>query len=255
MNQRELQCVAPNAKFEGMDAASLERSVTTHIGMLTKFTNLANIIITTLKRTSSQRAAQELERLKQQIDWKVEDIEAGYDILLADLATDDAEYVRLNAIVVETVGRHATISKKMVEAIGAAPATQDTAATPARAGGDQVKLKKGLKPTILTLDFNPQEFQAWQNKFGIYYRMSRMSTANPEEQRGYFYSCISEHLQAVLTRNTPIGASIFREEGQQDESCFNELAQEFHQKYPLSTKRYELFMMRQPKGKTNVVLH
>ena len=55
-----------------------------------------------------------------------------------------------------------------------------------------MKLKEGLKHTVLTLDLNLLEFQAWQNKFKIYYRTSRMNTANTEEQRGYFYSCISE---------------------------------------------------------------
>lgn len=114
-----------------------------------------------------------------------------------------------------------------------------------------MKLKEGLKQTILTLDFNPQKFQAWQNKFRIYYRTSRMNTADTEEQRGYFYSCISEHLQAVITRNIPAGANIFPKEGQEDEACFDELAKEFNLKYPLSTWRYEWFMMRQPyKGKT-----
>ena len=98
MDQRELQCVAGDAKFEGMDTARLEHSVTSHRAMLTKFTNLANIMITTFQTNPSQRAAQELERLKQQIDWKVEDIEAGYNILLADLDTEDDEYIRLNAI-------------------------------------------------------------------------------------------------------------------------------------------------------------
>ena len=99
----------------------------------------------------------------------------------------------------------------MVEALRAAPAIHYLADAPARAGGDQVKLKEGLKPTILTLDFNPQEFQAWQNKFRIYYRTSRMNMADSEEQQGYFYSCISEHLQAVITRITPTGVTIFRE--------------------------------------------
>ena len=128
----------------------------------------------------------------------------------------------------------------MVEALGAAPATHDPAAAPARAGGDQMKLKEGLKPTVLTLDIYPLEFQAWQNKFKIYYRTSRMNTADNEEQRGYLYSCISEHLQAVITRNPPTGASIFQEEGQLDESCFEGLAREFHKKYPTSTRQYEL---------------
>ena len=83
---------------------------------------------------------------------------------------------------------------------------------------------------MLTLDFNPQEFQAWQNKFWIYYRTSRMNTADTEEQRGYFYLCISEHLQALITRNTRTGATIFQEDGQEDESCFDKLAREFIKK-------------------------
>ena len=88
-NTRELQCIARDTKFTNMDAARLKRSKTSHRGMLTKFINLATIIIGTLQTSPSQRAAQELERLKQQIDWKVEDIEAGYDLLLADLDPED----------------------------------------------------------------------------------------------------------------------------------------------------------------------
>ena len=50
----------------------------------------------------------------------------------------DEEYIRLNAIVVETVGRDVNISKRMVEALKAAPATQEPAVAPERAGGYQV---------------------------------------------------------------------------------------------------------------------
>ena len=120
-NKRELQCVARDAKFEGMDEARLERSATSHHGMLTKFINLATIMIRTLQSNPSQRAAQELERLEQQIDWKVEDIEVGYDILLADLDPGGDDYKRLNDLVTTTIQKHTDISKKMVEALGAAP--------------------------------------------------------------------------------------------------------------------------------------
>ena len=166
-------------------------------------------MITTLGATTSKRVAQELECLKQQINWKVEDIEAGYNIILSRIETDDPKYTRLNAQVEGTIVRHADISKRIVEALGAVPAAQRLANAPARAGRNQVKLKEGLKPTVLTLDFNPQEFQAWQNKFRIYYQTSKINTANVEEQQGYFYSCISEYLQAVITGNTPTGATIF----------------------------------------------
>ena len=138
----------------------------------------------------------------------------------------------------------------MVQAFGAAPAAQQgPAEAPARAGRDQAKLKEGLKTTLLKLDFNPLEFWAWQNKFRIYYTTSRMNIADTEEQQGYFYLCISEYLQAVITRNAPTGAPNFQEEGQEDESCLDVLAREFNKKYPLPTRRYELFMMPQPKGK------
>ena len=73
--------------------------------MLTKFINLATIIIGTLQTRPSQRATQELERLKQQINWKVEDIEAEYNILLADLDPDNDEYKRLNGLVTATVAK------------------------------------------------------------------------------------------------------------------------------------------------------
>ena len=77
---------------------------------------------------------------------------------------------------------------------------------PARASGDYVKLKEGLKPTTLMLNFNPQEFQAWQNKFKIYYRTSHMNMGDAKEQRGCFHSCISEHLQAVNLKKHPRGS-------------------------------------------------
>ena len=108
-NKRELQCIARDTKFASMNAARLERSTASHRGMLTKFINLATIMVETLQTNPSQWAAQELERLKQQIDWKVEDIEAGYDLLLADLNPEGQEYKRLNGLVTATVQRLAEI--------------------------------------------------------------------------------------------------------------------------------------------------
>ena len=70
-------------------------------------------MIRTLQTNPSQWAAQELERLKQQIDWKVKDIEAGYDILLVDLDLVGDDYKRLNELVTTTIQKHADISKKM----------------------------------------------------------------------------------------------------------------------------------------------
>ena len=45
-------------------------------GILNKLTNLPNIAMAILRTMPSRRAAQELERLKQSIDWKVDVIKA-----------------------------------------------------------------------------------------------------------------------------------------------------------------------------------
>ena len=62
----------------------------------------------------STRAAQELERLRQSIDWKVEDIKSGYDILLSRLETNNPDYARLNDAVEQAIARHTTMSQCMV---------------------------------------------------------------------------------------------------------------------------------------------
>ena len=53
-------------------------------------------MIITLRNSPSQRAAQEQEHLKQAIDHKLEEIEAGYYILLGCLDTEDDEYKKYN---------------------------------------------------------------------------------------------------------------------------------------------------------------
>ena len=65
----------------------------------------------TLMTSPLQRAAQELECLKQAINWKVEDVESGYDILLAQLVTDDQDYNLLNTAMEQAIARHTAISQ------------------------------------------------------------------------------------------------------------------------------------------------
>ena len=96
MAQRKAQCAAPDANFEGMDNTQLERSLTSHRGHLTKFMNSAEIKMYTLRTSPSRRAAQELESLKQAIDWKVEDIELGYNIWLIQGIAKQVPYLLPN---------------------------------------------------------------------------------------------------------------------------------------------------------------
>ena len=75
----------------------------------------------------------------------------------------------------ETRAIHTDISKKMMRLLATAPIA--TAAGNLAPNGEEgsVKPKADLKPKTLMLNFNPQEFQAWQEKFKIYYQASRMA--------------------------------------------------------------------------------
>ena len=141
-------------------------------------------------RDSSKRTSQELERLKRDIDDKCADIEAGYEILLnRAIANSDAER-EIQRSLEAALAVHATMSRDTMAALAIAPAA--TLQVPFRANADEgsVKPKENLKPKTLTMEFKPQEYQSWQDKYKIYYTASRMAIGSNLEQRGYLYSCI-----------------------------------------------------------------
>ena len=78
-----------------------------------------------------------------------------------------------------------------------------------------------------------------------------MTNRSNLEQRGYLYSCIEESLQANISRTLPETAEIFRtDEVDETAVCFHVMDDEFERKYQTATRRFDLFSMRQPNGKS-----
>ena len=240
-----------DANFASFNSDRLTRSINAHRGKLTNQGKLITQLIAISAATPSKRTSQELERLKRDIDDKCADIEAGYEILLnRAVANSDAER-EIQKSLDAALAAHATLSRDTMAALAIAPAATLQIQPRASADEGSVKPKENLKPKTLTMEFKPQEYQSWQDKYKIYYTASRMANGSNLEQRGYLYSCIEESLQANIGRTLPETAEIFRtDEADDTPVCFDVLDDEFERKYPTATRRYDLFSMKQPRGKS-----
>ena len=228
----------------------LLKIVQAHRSKMTKLVTLAETFIGICEASPSRRATQELEKVKREIDDKCLDMEAGLEILIRRATTGDGMETEATNRLTETRAIHTDISKKMMRILATAPIA--TAAGNLAPNGEEgsVKPKADLKPKTLMLNFNPQEFQAWQEKFKIYYQASRMAYGSIGEQRGYLYSCIEESIQASISRSLDPEAPVFRvDKMDETEECMDILENEFEKKFPTATGRFELFGMKQLRGK------
>ena len=241
-----------DAKFANYTSDRLTRSINAHRGKLTNQGKIVAQLITISAATPSKRTSQELERFKRDIDDKCNDIEAGYEILLSRATSGSDTEKEIQTAQDAALAMHANLVRDIIAALAIAPAAALPVPVP-RTNTDEgsVKPKENLKPKTLTMEFKPQEFQSWQDKYKIYYTASRMNNGSNLEQRGYLYSCIEESLQANISRTLPETAEIFRtDDNDETPVCFDILEGEFERKYPTATRRYDLFSMRQPKGKS-----
>ena len=236
--------------MESYTQERLLRSVQAHRGKMTKLITLAETLIGICTASPSRRATQELEKIKRELDDKCLDTEAGLEILARRATEGDAMDKEAATRLAETRAIHSDVSKLIMRVLATAPTATPAGNAAPNAEEGSVKPKTDLKPKTLTLDFNPQEFQAWQEKFKIYYQASRMANGSIGEQRGYLYSCIEESLQASISRSLDPEAPVFRsDELDETEVCMDILENEFEKKFPTATRRFELFGMKQPRGK------
>ena len=156
-----------DAGFISKTREQLERSMNAHRGQLTRIVNRAKVLLTTNNNSPSRRNTQEIELVKKEMDYKKEDIEAGYMVLSLRYDAEDAKVAAFELLVNACITLHQETTAEIMTAMAYAPVAHPQAAAPT--GGGQVKLKDSLKPKTLTMEFLPQEYQAWQTKFKIYY--------------------------------------------------------------------------------------
>ena len=71
-----------NNLFEDKDINATERSLRAHKGVLTKLTCYIDTVVNAAKILPTEKGCRELEELKEKVEWKIEEMEAGYDRLI-----------------------------------------------------------------------------------------------------------------------------------------------------------------------------
>ena len=68
--------------FAGKDLQATERSLRAHKGVLTKLTCYIDTAVNAVNVLPTAKGCIELEQLKEKMEWKIEEMEAGYDRLI-----------------------------------------------------------------------------------------------------------------------------------------------------------------------------
>ena len=71
-----------NVLFADKDTQATERSLRAHRGVLTKITGYIDTAVNAAKILPTEKGCRELEQLKEKVEWKTEEMEAGYDRLI-----------------------------------------------------------------------------------------------------------------------------------------------------------------------------
>ena len=70
-----------NVLFEDKNVQEIERSLRAHRGVLTKITCYIDTAVNAATILPTEKGCRELEQLKKKMEWKTEEMEAGYDKL------------------------------------------------------------------------------------------------------------------------------------------------------------------------------
>ena len=66
----------------------------------------------------------------------------------------------------------------------------------------QVRIREGLKPDRLKMDFTPVEFRKWKAQITTFFKASNLQHASIKEQHGYFHVCLDANLTNHVNVNT-----------------------------------------------------
>ena len=226
------------------DPEALSRSLSRHKGWRTQYRKSVEGRINLLRTNPSLEARAYLEEEWVQYVNKCKDIECGTNILININPTKHDDIMAEGEIQSEEYVR---LSKQFSAAMASVPSTSAPAPIdPTRI--TEPKIKKELVPDILTQDTTPVEFRKFQRDFKVYFKESYMIKASKEGQRHYLLKCLDAELGERLLANTTINSPIFREDGNNNQSCMEFLTEEFHRRYPVTNRRKDFFLQSQGQG-------
>ena len=154
-----------NNSFDGMfsekSVQEIERSLRAHRGALTKITCYIGTAV------------------------------YGYDALIELEPQDEKRFLEKKKEIIDiAVKSHARIPPAIARChnpVTAKRVTQDTR-------DPQVKIREGLKPDRLKMDFTPVEFRKWKSQITTFFQASNLQYATQKEQHGYLHMCLDANL-------------------------------------------------------------
>ena len=146
---------------------------------------------------------------------------------------------------------------------GSTVSNRSTVAPPPRADGVPLptRVNHTLKPNVLTRDATPVEFCTFMRKFTAYYKTSNMHLVPLDVQREYFANCIEptlyEKIEQGFTPTTQILPKVTEPVFgaphavvDHDPSAFQLLYDAFMRRFPLVTRRFNLFKYKPSQGQS-----
>ena len=125
----------------------------------------------TAKILPNEKGCQELEELKEKVEWKIEEMEAGYDRLIELDPENEKRYLEKKREVVNiAVASHALLLPAIAHCQKPIRANRVTHED----RDPQVKIREGLKPDRLKMDFTPVEFRKWKAQVSTFFEASNL---------------------------------------------------------------------------------
>ena len=113
----------------------------------------------------------------------------------------------------------------------------------------QVKIREGLKPDRLKIDFTPVEFGKWKSKITTFFEASNLQYDTRKEQHGYLHMCLDANLTNHVNINTTAATPVKAYSEEDDErNCMDIIEEEFVKRYPITAKRLDLIQLKQQRG-------
>ena len=153
----------------------------------------------------TEKGCQELEQLKERMEIKTEEMEAGYDTLIELEPQEEKRFIEKKKEIIDiAVKAHARLLPAIVPCHNPVTANRVTQ----ESKDPQVRIREELKPDRLKMDFTPVEFRKWKAQITKFFEASNLQHASMKEQHGYLHMCLDVKPGKTYSKDQPtLGSS------------------------------------------------
>ena len=193
----------------------------------------------------TEKECRELEQLKERMEIKTEEMEAGFNTLIELQPQDEKRFLEKKKEIIDiAVKAHARLVPAIARChnpVTANRVTQDTR-------DPQGKIREGLRPGRLKMDFTPVEFWKWKSQITTFFEASNLQYATQKEQHRYLHMCPNANLTNHLNVNTTAAKPVIVYFEEDDERNCLDIIEEFVKRYPIMARRHDPIQLKQQRG-------